>query len=1302
MCALGANESAIGRSRRLPYCLLFIAFLLGAAFLYQDGGVKFPATAKVRSNSQWAHLYASLPLSFEANRGQTDPSVNFLSRGQGYTLFLTGREAVLTLRSASSVAKAHGAPASAETVRMRLLGANTQPVVSGREELPGKANYLIGNDPRKWRTNVPTYGKVSYQSVYPGIDLVYYGSRGGMLEYDFVVAPGADPSSIRLGIQTAPGTPGHSAASLRIAPNGDLTVAMASGEVRWHKPQVYQEAGATARRQPVDGRFVLDAQNRVSFALGPYDHQRPLVIDPVLAFATYVGGSGGDTGFAIAVDSFFDAYIAGLTNSSNYPTAGSPYQSSYQSNGDCFVTKFNSGGTALIYSTYIGGSQNDTATALALYNGDVVLTGYTSSSDFPTKAPAGIGTTVPYQQIYGGSTDAFVAELDTNGQNLIYSTFLGGSGLDEAQAVAVDSSGNAYVTGFTQSSNFPLSSGAFQTALAGSQNVFISKLNSTGETLLYSTYLGGSRADTAQAIQLDTSSPPNMYLAGYTFSSDFPTVSPIQATLGGAADAFVTELNGAGTALTFSTFLGGTGNDEAFGLALDSSKNIYITGSTVSSNFPVTTGSFQTALKGPEDAFVAKLNPTGSALLYSTYLGGTGVDQGTAIVVAPSGTVFVTGLTQSSDFPTVNAVQSVLGLSNNSACGASPCPDAFVTNMDTTQTGSAALVYSTYLGGSGYDAGEAIAVDSTGDPYITGVTISQNFPATSVPNSASYTPPYKSTLTGTTGNAFLAKLDSSNGPAISILPTTLNFGNQTISVASAAQQVTIVNPSTSPLIITNIQAPEVNSSTTVFQVTQPTTGGCLGTLPPNGGSCYFGVTFTPNSVGAITASGTAGTSTIPPGLVITDNAGNVAGTEQAITLTGTGVTAATAVTVLPTSLSFTSQAVGTTSSPQEVTITNTGTQTLTISGFSVGSSNDFSVTDSQTGSTPASCLSLSNTLLQGQSCSVYVYFTPTASGTRTGTLAISDNATGSPQNVSLTGTGNAAFTLTYLPSTCGNSTLTNPVLIGSTQTTFCIVANGPKSFTGAISLSCSSGTTCAFATNPIFTAGNTTLTVSNLTSSMANPYTFIVTGTSGSQSTTTNVNLQFEDYTLSISPSSYITVAGSPATYQILVNPLFGFDQAVVVTCSTITPALAQSNCIFNPAQVTPNGFSPASIQLTVPTARYSPTVTWLPPRFFNGKLPPIILGLLSLAALASLAFGSRRRARQGWLGSLWLAVRVSAVSLILALDLALAASCRANTLATTGTATGNYVITIQGQLVSNDSVNRYATTNLSVTQSVP
>ncbi len=1299
---MGANEDTVKRGRCLPYCLLLLAFALGAAFLRKNGGAEFP-TSKGRSSAQWAHLYASLPMSFEANHGQTDASVNFLARGQGYTLFLTGQEAVLAVNKPYAARAGGQTRASTEALRLRLLGANSHPAVSGADPLPGKTNYFIGNDPAKWHTDIPTYARVKYSGVYPGVDLVYYGDQGGKLEYDFVVAPGADPSAIALGVADQYRLP------LRITAQGDLVVKLREGEASFHKPMVYQKKPGTGdsdieNRQSVEGHYLLDAQDHVHFQLGAYDHKRPLIIDPILAYATYIGGNGGDTGFAIAVNSTStvpdEAYIAGLTNSSNFPTSGGE-QTAYGGGGDCFVSEINNAGAKLIFSSYLGGSGNDACTALSLSSsGTIFVTGYTNSTNFPTKVPTGIGTSIPFQQTNGGGTDAFVTEFTALGDSLVYSTYLGGSGLDQGNGIASDSSGNAYVTGFTQSSNFPILAGAYQSSLAGSQNAFIAKMNPDGTALLYSTYLGGSSLDSGQSIQIDNASTPNMYVAGYTFSSNFPTVSPIQASLGGQENAFVAELNGAGTALTFSTFLGGAEDDVANGLALDTSNNIYVVGSTTSSNFPVTPGAYQLALNGPEDAFVAKLNAGGTSLAYATYLGGGEVDEGNGVAVSSSGNAYVTGLTESSNFPTLNAVQAILGGSSTSLqdCGTTksgspiPCPDAFITQLNATGT---SIVYSTFLGGDGYDSGQAIALDSTGDPYITGTTISTNFPVT-VPNSSPYIPPYQNALVGTAGNAYFAKIDVANNPQISVLPGTLNFGSQPINITSTVQQVYLVNPSTTPLVITNLEITPINSSTTVYQLTEPATGGCLGTLPPNGSSCNFGVTFTPDE-----------TTTQTTQLIITDNAGGTTGAEQDITLTGIGTNAATSVQVSPTTLSFTSQAVGSTSSPQIVTITNLGINTLSISSIAISNNNlDFTVVNPNTTGTTATtpgCLYVDNTLAAAgtpnaiTSCFVYVYFNPTASGTRTASLSITDNATGSPQAVSLTGMGTAAFTLS---SPSGQLTL-----IGNTSTTFTIEANAPPgSFNGTISLACSAGTTCAFNPTTIFATGGTgsttTMTVSNLTSSSANPYPFVVTGTSGSQSYSLNMTINFEDYMLTISPADFLVQAGGTATYTILVNPLFGFNnQPVTLSCYLFSPTIQDTSCTFIPtAQPVTNGVTPAQVTLSITTAHYTPPTTKVPPLFPKGKLPPIIFGVLSLLGLASLAFGNRRRARAGGWATAWLGVRVAALSLILALDLALAASCRSSTLTTAGTVTGNYIVTIQGELDSNNTVNRYAKTDLSVT----
>jgi hypothetical protein len=1251
-----------------------MAFLLGTAILRKNGDVGFPQ-AQSRSHPEWANAYAALPLNFEANRGQTDSRVDFLARGRGFALFLTGRDAVLTLKSNVSAGSKH--PASVTPFGLELVGANSHPAVVSTDQLPGKANYFMGNDRSKWHTDIPTYAKVRYQAVYPGIDLVYYGAQGGQLEYDFVVAPGADPGKISLGLETQkPSTP-------RIDSDGAIVVSLPGGEVQLHKPVVYQESPNTPQpakhRQWVPGHYVLDAANHIRFEVGPYDHNRPLIIDPVVAYATYLGGTGGDVGYAIAVDANFDAYVAGVTNSSDFPTF-SPYQE-YKGTGDAFITKMNAGGTKLIYSTYLGGSQTNAATAIAVSNGSAYVTGYTTSPDFPIQAA--VSTANALQITYGGATDAFVTALSTLGNTLVYSTFLGGSGADYGMGIAADATGYAYVTGFTESTNFPLTTNARQPTINGTQDAFVAKVNQSGEALVFSTYLGGTAGlNAGQAITID--STDDIFVTGYTYASDFLTANPpttpaIYDRYSGGKDVFITEINSGFTGIPFSTFLGGSADDAGMGIALDSSNNIYVTGTTSSTNFPTTSGVIQTSLRGASNAFVTKLNAGGASVSYSTYLGGSGTDTGNAIAVTPGGAAFVTGSTNSSNFPTASPIQALLGLSTpNNFCGTNPCPDAFISSLN---TGATALTYSTYLGGSGYDSGQGIAVDSNGDAYITGSTASTNLPA--------IYGDYKTSLTGTAGNAFIAKIDTAASPIppnISIQPASVDFGNEAVNVTSTLQQITIVNPSTVPLEISSITIGLVGNSSTVFTIASDNcvssagaAGGGTGTLPGGSAYCTLEVAFTPNTTGSLSDE-----------IYITDNVGGTPGTQQIINLTGFGNTSATAVTLNPTSLSFNTQAVGTTSAPQSVSITNTGTQELGISSISVGTSTDYNVTY-------PSCQALGMSLQVNQSCTVNVVFNPTATGTRSALLAFNDNAAGSPQTVSLTGTGSAAFSLSEVT----NSSITvNPALVGDTQTTFQLEALGPSTFTSSIALNCPTNITCAFSTNPILVGQYTTMTVSNLTiptgptvgaPSTNNPLIFDVTGTSGSQTTSLQISLEFEDFTLTVTPSVNTVLAGDSANYTVIINPLFGFNQKVTLSCYQGLPSTV--NCIFNPsATVTASPTGPTSVQLQMTTQKYVPTTTHTLPRLPPGPLPPLICGLLSLAGLASLALVKRRRAPKRWL-----AIRLAALSAILALNLTLAA-CRSSALVISGTTTGNYTITIAGVLTSNTAVLRSTTTVLAVT----
>jgi hypothetical protein len=598
---------------------------------------------------------------------------------------------------------------------MKLRNANLAAKVTGQDELAGTSNYFTGNDPAKWRTNVPTYAKVKYEGIYPGIDLVYYGNQR-QLEYDFIVAPGADPRRIAFDVSGAK--------QIRQDGNGELVFKVGEGEIRWHKPVVYQERDGA--RQLVAARYAMTDTNCVAFELAKYDASRPLYIDP-LVYSTYLGSSGGDQDNSIAVDNAGNVYVTGSTQATDFPTMN-PLQPTYGGGSyDAFVTKINPTGSALVYSTYLGGSGLDWGQGIAVDNaGNAYVTGFTRSTDFPTMNPL--------QPVFGGNGDAFVAKLNPTGSALVYSTYLGGSGSDDGNGIAVDSASNAYVTGLSASTDFPTTLGAFQTTCNPNNNcadVFVTKINPTGSALVYSTYLGGTGLDWGKGIAVD--SVGNVYVTGYTQSTDFPTMNPLQPTYGGGSyDAFVTKINPTGSALVYSTYLGGSGYDQGNGIAVDSAGNAYVTGLTQSTDFP-TMNPLQPsnggASTGNANAFVAKFNPTGSALVYSTYLGGSGYrnccgDQGNSIAADSMGNAYLTGLTSSTNFPTT--------------------PDAFqrspyshgVSFVTTINPTGSVLIYSTYLDGppdNGYNGGaqgNGIAVDSMGNTYVTGVTQSIDFPVT--------------------------------------------------------------------------------------------------------------------------------------------------------------------------------------------------------------------------------------------------------------------------------------------------------------------------------------------------------------------------------------------------------------------------------------------------------------------------------------------------------------------------------------------------------------------------------------------
>ncbi|MCY3017600.1 MAG: SBBP repeat-containing protein [Planctomycetota bacterium] len=654
--------------------------------------------------------YGRLPLTFERNDGQVDGEVKFLSRGSGYTLFLTEDEAVLSLRkpgpkpepessgSLQDPLEQRSPPPEFTVMRMKLVRAQTPKAVVGLEEMEGKSNYFIGNDPARWRTDVPHYGKVRYEKVYPGVDLVYYGNQT-QLEYDFVVAPGADPALITLSYEGVD--------NIEVTDAGELLLHAKGGVLRQHKPIVYQET--EGGRREIDARYVLSDAKTVAFDVAAHDRQRPLVIDPVLVYSTYLGGGSDDGGGRIAVGSSGNAYVGGTTSSTNFPTAG-PFQAANAGSNDVFIVKLNAAGTALVYCTYLGGSGSDTCSGIALDgSGNAYVTGVTQSANFPTvNAFQSTHASMP------GAWDSYVAKLNAAGNALVYSTYLGGGGQDVATNIAVDGAGNACVAGRTSSSDYPTAN-AFQAVAAAPNNLFVTKLNAAGTALIFSTFLGGSNEDAGGGIAVDASG--DVYVAGYTFSTDFPTLNPFQGSSGGSTDAFVTKLRGTGNSIIYSTYLGGSGTDSISGIAVDAAGSAYVVGNTTSTSFPIV-NAVQPAYAGNQDVFVAKLNPAGNALVFSTYLGGTGADYNNTIAIDGSGNVHVTGRTLSTDFPTANALQT------SNAGGA----DLFVVKL--APSGNS-FVYSTYLGGSGEEAGGAIAVDGAGNAYVTGQTASTNFPTVS-------------------------------------------------------------------------------------------------------------------------------------------------------------------------------------------------------------------------------------------------------------------------------------------------------------------------------------------------------------------------------------------------------------------------------------------------------------------------------------------------------------------------------------------------------------------------------------------
>ena len=699
---------------------------------------------------------ANTSVYFEENRGQQDKRVKYFSRGSGTQMFLTATEAVYVLRSPKSEVQSPKSeiedkvrdeipnpkseipnPQSATAVYMRLAGANEEANFAPSQELEHRTNYFKGAE-SEWRTEIPNYRRITAENIYDGIDMVWHGKELGKIQYDFVVAPNVDPSVITWEIEGAN--------NVSLDAEGGLVIETEAGVMKQSKPFTFQETEGV--KSEVASGFVLSEKTesssgetsrifKVKFALGDYDTSKTLTIDP-LAYSTFLGSTSFDRGNAIFADGSGNVYLAGGTTSTAFPTTAGDFDTTHNGNNDVFVTKLNPSGSTLLYSTFIGGSSGDTAYGITVDSGNVYVTGATSSTSYPTTAGA-FSTTLT-----GTQDDVFVTKLNSTGSTLLYSTFIGGNNVDDGRGIEVDSSGNAFVTGYTSDgsiTDYPTTAGAFDTTYNGGQNdIFVTKLNASGSSLIYSTFIGGSAIDRGNAIALDLSG--NAFVTGQTYdgATDYPTTGG-DTTHNGDSDVFVTKLNSSGSSLVYSTFIGGSGFDEGNGIALNSSGNAFVTGSTANhiTDYPTTVGAYNNTHNGGVDAFVGKLSVSGSFLFYSTFIGGSDSDYSNSIAVDSTDNAVVTGYTSSSGYPTT------AGASDSTYNG---MQDIFVTKLNSS---GSSLVYSTFIGSSGFDISNAIAVNSSGNAFVTGFTEGFSYPTT--------TGVFDTTFNGGTEDAFVTKLD---------------------------------------------------------------------------------------------------------------------------------------------------------------------------------------------------------------------------------------------------------------------------------------------------------------------------------------------------------------------------------------------------------------------------------------------------------------------------------------------------------------------------------------------------------------
>jgi hypothetical protein len=1268
-----------------------------------------------------------VPIWFEPNKGQLPNQVEFATRTKTYSLSLlrTG----LVLRPFQRLDQ-NSQPGSKDISRVSskatllFVNANQNPKIIGLETLQSVSNYFNGSDPRRWRSRIANYSRVEYRDIYPGVDLICRGEQADP-EFDWIVEPGADTQQILLSVQGA---------NPEIDREGNLVLKMLDGKALLKKPTIFQEIDGI--RHIVAGQFRLLRNNQVALKVEKFDRTRQLVIDPALVYSSYFGGSTDTEAAKVSVDSSGNIYVIGTTQANDLPLAN-PLQSNKTGFLETFVTKFDPSGSNLIYSTYLGGTAPghvDNGNAIAVdASGNAYITGATNDLNFPTTpgaylpAPGGTG-------LCGNCTDGWVAKLDTTGSSLLFSTYLTGNANNVNSVptgIALDATGNAYLSGIAYPTGFPITPGAYTKTSGGALHVFITKVNASGSALVYSSYFGGNGNDQAFGIAVD--SLGNAYVTGVTGSTDFPVTNRLKSQTEGI-QAFVFKLNASGSQIVYSTVFGSA---EAFGIAVDAAGSAYITGWANDPNFP-TAGPMKTSYQDT-DAFVSKLDPSGASLAYSIFLGGSNVDQGNAVAVDSDGNAYITGRTQSVDFPTINAIQP--SYSGGTLC-AYNCADVFVTVVSAD---GSRFLFSTYLGGTGFEVGNGIAVDSSGSIYVTGMTLSLYFPLAH---------PYQSVQKGNVQNgdasSFILKISGD----VSITPQRLIFGpaplggfqRQGLGVPAAAQTLTFTNNTSSSIAF----------NTNTFMGANPqdftaTTDNCARSVVPPSGSCTITAVFNPADAGIRTA------------YLRLSNSSNYSPFE--VSLMGFG----SPIVFTPATLTFGLQTPGTTSAPQSLLITNGGQTSLTINSLTPGGDNPqlFPVQkDTCTGVT----------LTSMASCSVTIAFSPTFIGQITAALAVNDPASDSPQfvfftgtgsapqavlssnvldfanqavgttspsqSVTLTNSGNAPLIIAGIASTLNdfsqNSNCISPIAVGGTcsiQISFTPSVFGVRS--GAIQISDNSigspqeivlsgndgvlqisplqlvyvnqsvGTanssqalglsnvgpdalditgisvTAGFSqtnncTNAINTGGGCTINVTFIPTT-AGPITGLLsiasTGAGGPQ--TVRLTGQGNDFALAISPPDANVMVGNPTTYTLTISPLGGaFNSTISMGCSSLARGMG---CTFSPNSVTP-GTSSAQLHLTISTTASSEIFlheSVRPSPFLPTSIIVIVISTLCLIIYYSNRF------------------KIIGVLCFILAGMSLLFSCGggsgAGVASTSGTAPGSYVITVtgtSGTLVHSQSIN--------------